>query len=382
VTFPHWLTPDRRRVLRRATKIALAAMLATLIAKLFHLRNPWFATLAAIVAVEITLQASLRTARNAIVGAGIGAGAGLAMAIVAKDSIWAVGLVVFVAFAVAGWLKLEAIGRQAAIVASVIVLVPETADVSTEYFAWIRFAETVIGIGAALLVNALILPPRAYRGARRNLAGAYEQLAIMYRLVVAAEATGHRDVPAIVHARRSFRRRMRTVDDLWDEALSEHPAAEVLGPHWRATTRRIWEQCTAMDDAVMDAVARGQLAMARDELRELADATAHALDEVAVALGDFAPLPSCDELEVSRLRLLERVRSLEVAAWSLPFTEALQVFTFVNGMNTVATRLTELAPAARDDEDHEDDPHPDEQDAPGHGPDDREGRGDDAGPRA
>lgn len=336
-------------------------MLATLIAKLFHLRNPWFATLAAIVAVEITLQASLRTARNAIVGAGIGAAAGLGLALVAKDSIWAVGLVVLVAFAVAGWLRLEAIGRQAAIVASVIVLVPETADVSTEYFAWIRFAETVIGIGAALLVNAVIMPPRAYRGARRNLGSAYEQLAIMYRLVVAAEATGQRDVPAIVHARRAFRRRMRTVDDLWDEALSEHPSVDVLAPHWRATTRRIWEQCTAMDDAVMDDAARTQLSMAAEELRELADATAHALDAVAVALREFQPLPSCHELEASRERLLERVRSLEVAAWSLPFTEALQVFTFVNGMNTIGTRLTELAPATPDegDADHDDADHGD-----------------------
>jgi uncharacterized membrane protein YccC len=338
-------------VLRRAVKIALAAMLATVVAKLFGLPNPWFATLAAIVAVEITLQASLRSGRNAVLGAGIGAAAGLGMAVVAKDSVWAVGLVVLVAFAVGGLLRLESIGRQAAIVASVIVLVPETTKVSTEYFAWIRFSETVIGIAAALAVNALILPPRASRGVRRNLAHAYEQLAVMYRLVVAAEATGERDVPAIVHARRGFRTRMRAVDDLWDEAISEHPAVEVMAPHWRATTRRIWEQCTAMDDSVMDAAARGQLAGARTELRELADATAAALDAVAVALhDDTTPLPSAHELDGARVALLERVRSLEVTAWSLPFTEALQVFTFVNGMNVIATRLTELAVLRPDDE--------------------------------
>ncbi len=338
-------------MLRRALKIALAAMLATLVAKLFGLPNPWFATLAAIVAVEITLQASLRSGRNAVLGAAIGAGAGLGLAVVAKDSIWAVGLVVLVAFAVAGWLRLESIGRQAAIVASVIVLVPETAKVSTEYFAWIRFSETVIGIAAALAVNALILPPRAHRGVRRNLAHAYEQLATMYRLVVAAEATGQRDVPAIVHARRAFRARMRAVDDLWDEAISEHAPVEVLAPHWRATTRRIWEQCTAMDDSVMDAAARGQLVGARSELRELADATAAALDAVAVALHDDRTLlPTAHDLEASRVALLDRVRSLEVATWSLPFTESLQVFTFVNGMNVIAIRLTELAVVRPEDE--------------------------------
>ena len=38
-----------------------------------------------------------------------------------------------------------------------------------------------------------------------------------------------------------------------------------------------------------------------------------------------------------------------MAAWSLPFTEALQVFTFINGMSTIAVRLTELAVAAPDE---------------------------------
>jgi uncharacterized membrane protein YccC len=360
MTWPTWLNPERRRLLRRAFKTALAAMLATLVAELTGLPNPWFATLAAIVAVEITLQVSIRAGRNAVLGAAIGAGAGLGLAIVAKDSILAVGLVVLLSFAIAGWVKLESIGRQAAIVASVIVLVPETAQVSTEYFAWIRFAETVIGIASALLVNAVVMPPRAYRGVRRNLGHAYQQLATMYRLVVASEATGRRDVTAIVTARRAFRARMRQVDDLWDEAISEHPTVEVLAPHWRGTTRRIWEQCTAMDDAVMDAVARGQLAGAQAELRALANATAAALDDVAVALGAFEPLPNCHELEDARLALLEKVRSLEVGSSLLPFAEALQAFTFVNGMNVVATRLGELAVVTPEDEAGESDPELDE----------------------
>lgn len=346
--------------MRRSLKIALAAMLATAIAKLTGLPNPWFATLAAIVAVEITLQASIRSGRNAVLGAAIGAGAGLGMALVAKDSILAVGLVVLLSFAIAGWAKLESIGRQAAIVASVIVLVPETAQVSTEYFAWIRFAETVIGIASALLVNALIMPPRAYRGVRRNLGHAYEQLAIMYRLVVASEATGRRDVTAIVTARRAFRSRMREVDDLWDEAISEHPAVEVLAPHWRGTTRRIWEQCTAMDDAVMDAVARGQLAGAQTELRALANATAASLDDVAATLRAYEPLPSCHDLEDARVALLDKVRALEVGTSLLPFAEALQAFTFVNGMNVIATRLTELAVVTPEDEAGDADPELDE----------------------
>ena len=46
---PGWLTPARRRVLRRSFKVALAATIATFIAKSLHLPVPWFATISAIV---------------------------------------------------------------------------------------------------------------------------------------------------------------------------------------------------------------------------------------------------------------------------------------------------------------------------------------------
>ena len=154
----HWprRLPSRwKHVLRRAFKVGVAAALATAIAQLFDLQNPWFATLAAIVAMEITIRASLRSARNSLIGAVVGAGAGLAMAVLAKEEAWAVAVVVLVAFIVFGLLRMEAAGRQAALVASVIVLVPERTDLTTTDFARIRLTETLIGIGVALAVNAL-----------------------------------------------------------------------------------------------------------------------------------------------------------------------------------------------------------------------------------
>ncbi len=340
-----WATPARRRVARRASKVALAATIATLIAELLELPVPWFATISAIVAVEVTLRVSVRAARNAVVGAVVGALVGLALATVAKDQVWAVGVVVLVSFVVFGLAKMEQVGRQAALVASVIVLIPSRSDLTTPQFAGVRLLETLIGIVVALVVNATVLPPRAFRGARRHLGEAYTSLATMYRLVVAAEASGVRDATAVVAARRSFRASLRQVDELWDEALSERPTVEELAPHWRATTRRIWELCTAMDDAVMDAAARGPLAPARAELGELAEATADALDTVAAVLtgGDGAPLPPFDDLEERRRTMLRRVRDLEVHSGDLGFSQSLQVFTFVNSMSLIAVRLTELA---------------------------------------
>jgi hypothetical protein len=242
--------------------------------------------------VEVTLRVAA-TARNSVLGAVVGAAVGLGLATVAKDQVWAVGLVVVVSFMVFGLASMDQVGRQAALVASVIVLIPSSTGLTTPEFAGVRLLETLIGIVVALVVNATVLPPRAFRGARRHLGESYQSLAAMYRLVVAAEATGARDAAGVLAARRAFRASIRSVDELWDEALAERPALDELSPHWRAATRRIWEQCAAMDDAVMHSTARGQLEGARDQLRALAEATAEALDVVATTMttSDVEPVP-------------------------------------------------------------------------------------------
>lgn len=325
-------------------------MISTAIAQALGLPVPWFATISSIVAVEVTLRVSFRSARNSLLGAVVGALAGLALATVAKDQVWAVGLVVLASFVVFGLARLDQVARQAALVASVIVLIPASTGLSTPEFALVRLVETLIGITVALVVNAVVMPPRAYRGARRHLGEAFGHLAVMYRLVVAAEATGERDGPAVVSARRSFRSSFRAADELWDEAMSERAGPEELGPHWRSTLLRVWEMCATMDDAVMDSPARGQLDGARDELRALAERTASAMDEVSAAMtsSDTDPVPSFPELERLRGEVLDRVRTLAVHTNALTFTEALQAFTFVNSMTVIAARLDDLAVPAPD----------------------------------
>ncbi len=332
-------------MLRRALKVGLAATISTGIAQALGLPVPWFATISSVVALEITMRVSLRTARNSVLGALVGAVLGLGLATVAKDQIWAVGVAVLVSFVVFGLARLDAVAKQSALVASVIVLIPTSTELTTPEFAGVRLLETLIGIGVALAVNATILPPRAFRGARRHLGESYVALARMYRSVVASEATGRPDPDEVLAARRAFRTSIRQVDELWHEALSEHPEPDELAPHWHATTRRIWEQCAAMADVAMDEVARGPLEPVQDELRALADATAAALDRVAVVLtsSDEEPVPSFPELEARRTQMLRAVRDLEVHEKDLSFSHALQVFTFVNAMSMVAVRVAELA---------------------------------------
>ena len=339
--------PSRwKHVLRRAFKVGVAAALATAIAQLFDLQNPWFATLAAIVAMEVTIRASLHSARNSLIGAVVGAGAGLAMAVLAKEEAWAVAVVVLVAFIVFGLLRMEAAGRQAALVASVIVLVPERTDLTTADFARIRLTETLIGIGVALAVNALIMPPRAYRNVRRDLAVAYQQLAVLYGIVT-GELVGHpRDPEAARDARRQIRTRLRAVDGMWDEAMAEHPPPEVLAPHWRATTRRIWEQCVVMDTAAPEVTGSRLLAGAQAQIAALSGATGTALVDVGLAFAGERPVPGFPDLDPARSALLATVEEIEDHGDPPPFAESLQVLSVVNAMSVVANRLDDAVEAA------------------------------------
>jgi len=335
-----WFDGHRRRLAKRACKVALAAVIATVVARTFDLRFPWFATLAAIVTMELTLRTSLRAGRDGVIGAVVGAVTGIGFALIGKDQAWAVGAVVLIALLVLSWLGNPAAGRQAAFIGSVIVLVPAE-TIAPFDFAWVRFVETIIGVASAIAVNALVFPPRAYRNVRRALGDAYVNLAQLYRLVMQTAATGTRDEPPIVAARRGFRAAMRRVDDLWDEAVAESPSDEVLDTGWRRITRRIWEQCTAMDDALMDPHAHTVLDPARPELDSLARATTDTLDAVAHAFSEGLPMPDTRALEPIRHTFLHRVEELDIPAQ--PFTVTMQAIAFANGMTTIAARLIDLS---------------------------------------
>jgi uncharacterized membrane protein YccC len=352
------------RILRRATKVGLAAALATLIAQLLNLQNPWFATLAAIVAMEITIRASLRTARNALIGAVAGAGAGLLVALFAKEQFWAVAIVVTVVLVVFGFLRMENAGRQAALVASVIVLVPERVGFSTTDFAWIRLAETVIGITVALVVNRFVFPPRAYRSVRRDLAAAYRHLADLFTVVADECAGAPRDDRTARLARQEVRADLRGMDAFWDEAMSEHPPHEVLAPHWRATTRRIWEHAAVTDDALREIADSALLDETREEAAALATAITDALRVVSHSFTDQVPIPDFPGLESARAALMHQVELVEDHGAPPPFNVTLQVLGVVNGMSVVAAHLIDVGATTDPESIHRDPPEPEPETEP------------------
>ncbi len=344
------ISPAHRRVIKRGIRIGVAAGLATLCSQLLHLPNPWFATVAAIVAVQGTLQATFRSGRNSLVGAFIGAALGLGVAYVAKDQAWAVALVVAAPLVLFGWFRLPAIGQQAALVASVVVLVPESTDFSTFDFALIRLSQAVIGIVVAMAVQAVLFPPRAHRTARRELGGVYRDMAHLLGSATEVLDGQPRRADAVRQARIDGRARLAKVDDLWDDAMAEHPSHGLLGSHWRVTTRRIWEQCAVLSTEVADAGDSALLRACRDELTTLTLALQQAMHDISGWFRHAHPDSPIEltDLEPVRLAALNRVRRVEQGDRADPYPRTLQALAVANACNVIAERLTDLDTQHRD----------------------------------
>ncbi len=341
------MTSAHRRVLRQSLRVGVAAALATLCSQLLNLPNPWFATLAAIVAMQGTLQASTRSAVKSLAGACIGAAVGLLFAHFFKDQAWAVGAVVGLSLLVFGWVRQRTVGQQAALVASVIVLVPESADFSTVDFARIRLEQAVIGIGVAMAVQAILFPPRAHRQVRHELSRTY--LAMAHLISHVSDALDGQGYPAeaIRSSRVDVRTRLADVDAVWDDAMGEHPARGLLASHWRVATRRIWEQCAVMATEVREAAGSPLLTRCHDDLSGLTDVIHDSMIEIS---GWFRGQPDAPlvlpDLEPRRTAVLEHVRA-EEAAIDLgkidTYAHTLQALAVANSCVVIADRLVDMA---------------------------------------
>lgn len=347
---PTAISPAHRRLLKRSLRIGLAAALATFCSQLLHLPNPWFATVAAIVAMQSTLQATLRSGRNSILGAFIGAVSGLAVASVARDQAWAVGVVVMAPLVIFGWFKLRSIGQQAALVASVVVLVPSRPEFTTFDFAVIRFGQAAIGIIVAMVVQALVFPPRAHRKVRRELAGVYHDMATMIGHVTEAFEPTPFDHAAVRHARVDGRERLAQVDEFWDDAMAEHPSHSVLSSHWRVTSRRVWEQCVVLATEVSDERSLPLLQACAGELVALTSLIERSLRDISRWFRHSAPDSALDlvDLEPARRAALDAVRDAEEHDASQSFARTLKSLAVANACNVIAERLTDLATEHRD----------------------------------
>jgi uncharacterized membrane protein YgaE (UPF0421/DUF939 family) len=254
---------------RSITQVTLAATAAWLIATdvVGHDR-PFFAPVAAIITLGLTLGQRGRRAVEIVVGVTLGIAVGDLLVLALGTGSWQLALVVALTFAVALLLGPgHMFAQQAAVSAALVAtLQPPTGGIT---FA--RALDALVGGTVALLVNALVLPADPARIVRRAAQPVLHELAGV--LEDTARALSRRDVEAAQAALD----RGRAIDELqrdFEESLAVGRETARLAPPRR---RRLGIVETY-------AAAAAQIDLAVRNVRVLARAARRAVD-----LGDNVP---------------------------------------------------------------------------------------------
>lgn len=174
----------------RVVKTALAAGLAWEIATRLPGGDlpPFFAPLAAVLTMQITIVQSVSRAMQRLLGLVVGVTLGLLFAQVTGVHSWSISLVVLTALVIAIRLQLGAQAIPEAAVGAILVLVVGAATPTA--FALSRIVETVVGVLVGVTVNALIIPPSYLPEVRAALAALVEATRDVLDVLASGLASG------------------------------------------------------------------------------------------------------------------------------------------------------------------------------------------------
>lgn len=162
-----WETLERWGITLQVLKIGLASGCAWALAVwLFHSEKPYFAPMAAILCLQVTVAESVSRGIQRIMGV-VG---GILMALLFTNVVgvhaWSIGLVVIVAMVAGSWFRLGPQGIPQVAISALLVM---TIGSSVSGYALFRILDTMLGAVVAILVNALIIPPDFTRQAENSL---------------------------------------------------------------------------------------------------------------------------------------------------------------------------------------------------------------------
>lgn len=142
----------------RIFKTGLAIMLALYIARILGLEQPVFAAVAAVFAIQPSINRSFQVILEQLQANIIGATLAIIFVLAFGNEPYVVGIVAIITIAIILKMKLEANVITLAVVTIIIIM--ESPSDQFIVFASFRFLLTLIGIFSAFLVNLFFLPPR------------------------------------------------------------------------------------------------------------------------------------------------------------------------------------------------------------------------------
>ncbi|MCR2044768.1 FUSC family protein [Anaerosalibacter massiliensis] len=142
----------------RTIKTAIAVSLTIFIAQLINLKNPLFAGIAAIIAMQSSVVGSFKAGKNRMLGTVFGAVIGLFCSLISPNNPIVIGLGIMVVIYLLNLLEWQKSASIAAIVFLSITLNQQTGNRLS--YSIYRTLDTFVGIIIATFVNFFILPPK------------------------------------------------------------------------------------------------------------------------------------------------------------------------------------------------------------------------------
>ncbi|WP_052487602.1 FUSC family protein [Gordoniibacillus kamchatkensis] len=163
---PNFRTPARFGLTLQTFKTALAAALSWWLATVLAYNNyPYFAPLAAILTVQVTVADSLEKAVQRIVGIILGVAVSVLIGHWFSIGALSIFLVILAGMAISNSLRLNNQITSQVAVSSLLVL----AFGHSQGYAFGRIVETMVGCAVAVGINAFLIPPNAIPSAEASL---------------------------------------------------------------------------------------------------------------------------------------------------------------------------------------------------------------------
>ena len=149
----------------RIIKTGIAVALCIWITQLLKFKHPFYSAIAAVLAMQATIEGSLITGVHRMQGTIVGALTGCVFALIAVRSPWWTGLGLIVTMTVLKYLEWH---KEMTIASIVFIAISVNLTGKPLDYAFNRIIDTALGITVAYLVNRWVVPPRLGKNIPRN----------------------------------------------------------------------------------------------------------------------------------------------------------------------------------------------------------------------
>ncbi|HZK84018.1 MAG TPA: aromatic acid exporter family protein [Desulfosporosinus sp.] len=162
----------------RIIKTGIAVSLCIWIAQLLKFEYPFYSAIAAVIAMQATIEGSLKTGLHRMKGTMVGAVTGYVFALVVVNNPWWTGLGLIVTMTILKIMKWQ----EAMSIASVVFIAISVQLTGKPLdYAVNRILDTALGIIIAYLVNRWVFPPRYHKETEKSFQDARHHVIRLYK---------------------------------------------------------------------------------------------------------------------------------------------------------------------------------------------------------